>query len=471
MTFLRNSDRRLGESPIGVLVFASILACLFAYWITNPSDLARYMPDTTSYMRFDPYRGAAYPFFLWLSQAIGFDEGGIVHLQLLLFFAGLGWLGLSLMTRVASLTAGIALLIGIGANPLIVQYCFSLITESLFFSSLMTVCGFLLRRGLFESRRCLGAVGALFIWMILIKPVAWAFIAIPVMLIAYMILTRQFRLLIPFIAAMGLMFFAGSAYRFQVHGQWFPGSFLGNQLIGKLAFADFDADQTPYPRSAHHWHTLMKPARDARDDYMETLSMRFIFSLNIYDYLRFQKMPEILQQSSVPPDQHGSALTELAYSIIAQSPEDYAADVWMNWYALWAFSQFQPPELSHRYNRNLDRISPPLPDGIIPYRLGQQNPLVVFGIRSFLGLAFLINMGVLVFFLHRLVIRKQVCQKLLSLATVALMAQGYLLLTALLQAGLIRYAIAVWPIHLLLVIAVLIALFDDLLERQSRTLF
>ena len=308
-------------------------------------------------------------------------------------------------------------------------------------------------------------------WLILIKPVAWAFICIPVILILQFFLarTQPYKQTAALFAGFILIAFSGAAYRYDVHQQWTSGSFLGNQLIGKLAFTEFDPRRSAYPSSAEHWLELMEEPKSLRTEHMDTLNERFIFSLNIYDYLRFRKMPEILAKSGIEEPQHATGSQDLAFSIVRQSPGGYLEDVVLHFWGLWTLGELQSEKVAQNYNAKLSLIEGRLPDEITPYRLEPQSPIAYFTIKGFLLIAAITNIVILFLGLRQLIHRlKPLPETGLSLVVVACMIQSYFLLTALLQAGLMRYAIAAWPLHLVIVVVGTVLFFDYCMSKKTR---
>ena len=189
-------------------------------------------------------------------------------------------------------------------------------------------------------------------------------------------------------------------------------------------------------------------------------AMRFIYSLNIYDYLRFANTPEILERENLEPAQHGPALTALSFSIIKQSPLDYLEEVAMSRYGLWFFGELQSAQFAANYTQLTNELKSSLPKGIQLYQLSGQNTIPLVVIKTFLALSFAINIILLLYALFTLLRGRPINDSLLGATILALMVQGYLLLTALLQAGLIRYAIVAWPLHIVVFVVVAIWTID-----------
>ena len=438
-------------SSILLFFFASAILC---FWLICPVDIQLHMPDTTSYLRFDSYRGAGYPFFLQLIQMLGIQLEQVPIIQSTLFFACLMFLCVQFKHFSGSFLFATALMVGVGMNPAIARYNSTLITESLFFSSLFILIGFLLGR---MNSKILFLIGAFFAWLILIKPVSWAFICIPVLLIWQFTIEKNKPLTkaVVLISGFLIIFSAGTLYRYYHHQEWSAGSFFGNQLSGKLTFSSFEPSGTPYPVAGKYWIELMQPIHQARNEFLQEDYQRFLFALNMYDYLRFSKMPEIIALMDVDKKDEQPALKEMAFSIIKQNPQAYFYDVYLNFYNLWFIGELQSYQNSINYNNQIDLMNKKMGGSIPkPYALNEDNSIVPIIIKPFLLLAFVLNILIILYCIFVFVFRlKAMPEKLNSLFILCCSVQAYFLLTALLQAALTRYALVAWPMHLIVVLA------------------
>ena len=450
-------DYELAKHPLASIILACLSAALCGYWLLYPAQIALLMPDSTSYLDFQDYRGAGYPASLALLKSIGLSIKQIPLIQNLLFFLSLYFLVKAFNKRFHSLGLSIALLIGIGLNPAIVRYNFSIITESLYFASLFIFLGLILKvcykrtsRG--RVRRPLNYVliGLFFAWLILIKPVSWSFIAVPVFIIWQHISLREnvARAMTFLFAGFICMHIAGTAYRYAVHEQFSGGSFFGNQLIGKLAFTPFDPKQTPYPEAGKLWLDIMQPSHEARKK-LDKHNERFLFALNTYDFLRFDNMPAIVE--AMQTEDKNSAQKDLAIAVLKQNPQSYAYDVGLNFINLWTIGELQSKSFSLAYNKKLDQISEEFKDQIPePYYLNEDGSLQVIVIKPLLLLIALLNLITILAGIIYLIRFKPQNTAFNQLFIMACSVNAYFLLTALLQAALTRYAIVAWPMHLIL---------------------
>ena len=469
-------DHELAKHPIAKLIIISLSLALCAYWLLYPAKIALLMPDSSSYIDFQDYRGAGYPAFLALLRFLGLNIEHIPIIQNLLFFIALAFLGISFNNRFKSLGLSLALLIGIGMNPAITRFNFSIITESVYFSSLFIFLGLILRINYKRTssgriKRPLNYVllGVLFAWLVLIKPVSWSFIAVPVFIVWQHLSLRQniARSLTMILFGFICIHILGASYRYTVHEQFSAGSFFGNQLIGKLAFTSFDPNNTPYPEAGKLWLEIMQPSHQARQR-LEKHSEKFLFALNTYDFLRFDNMPDIVE--AMQSDDPKSAQKDLALAVLQQNPKSYAYDVGLNFLNLWAIGELQTKSFSVAYNKKLDHIVANFKDDIPrPYYLNEDGSLQVIIIKPLLALIAILNILLVIIGILYILRLKPQGTAFNQLFIMACSINAYFFLTALLQAALTRYAIVAWPMHLILLFGLIALLRAHLfLPKQIR---
>ena len=455
-------DYELAKHPFATVIILCLSAALCGYWLLYPAQIALLMPDSTSYIEFQDYRGAGYPAFLAFIRLLGFNLEQTVIAQIILFFSSLSFLGNAFNQRFKSLGLSIALLIGIGLNPAIARYNFSIITESVYFSSLFLLLGLTLKccfqrtsRGRIVGASKYVFIGLFFAWLILIKPVSWSLISVPILLIWQHLSLREnaFKVTAFILFGFMLMHIAGIAYRYSVHQQFSGSSFFGNQLIGKLAFTDFNPEMTPYPDAGKVWLDIMKPSHDARKK-LDNHSERFLFALNTYDFLRFDNMPTIVKAMNT--DDKNSAQKDLALAVLKQNPQNYAYDVALNFFNLWTIGELQRKSFSQTYNQKLNQITDEFKDKIPkPYYLNADGSLQVILIKPLLAFIALLNIFIILIGTFNALRLKAQSPEFTHLFIMACTVNAYFLLTALLQAALTRYAIVAWPMHLILLFGVI----------------
>ncbi|MFT5110871.1 MAG: hypothetical protein ACI8P9_000180 [Parasphingorhabdus sp.] len=447
---MQDLDRKFATSPLTNWALVIIALAIALYWSVNPSDIPLQSPDSTSYIRFDDYRGAGYPALLallhWLTGSLDY----IVELQLLLVVLSTAFLAIRFTAFCGSAIAGLILLLTITMNPFFMRYCFSILSEALFFSSLMLFLAIAVERNRPASRTFI-LLGMCLAWLVLIKPVAWAFISIPVLLAVHSFLRyRQFvRPILTFSMGVILIIALGAMYRHSVHGVYSPGSFLGNQLAGKLIFAEFDAKDIRYPEAGQKWLNYMEIPKQVRTEAFQDLDEKFLFSINIYDYIRFVKSPHIV--AAAGPGDQSVIQGELARSILFQDPGAFVEDVGLQLYGLWTMATLQPAGLVERYMEKVSIYQPRMPVGVTLYAINGRVGWMVIALKGgFYLLCGLSLACILAGLYHWLVRRKAMNQTASMLFYLSAAIHSYYLLVATFQAALPRYLFAGWPILVML---------------------
>lgn len=112
-------------------------AAFFIFFLLHPLSEPLLQPDSNSYLIFSPFRTGGYPFFLSTLKSLAGEASGYVPIQLGLYAVAVLILGhviwRHLDTLVAALLAEIALLF----NPLVNAVHFTILTDSLFISTMV----------------------------------------------------------------------------------------------------------------------------------------------------------------------------------------------------------------------------------------------------------------------------------------------------------------------------------------------
>ena len=78
-------DYELAKHPFATIIILCTSAALCGYWLLFPAQIALLMPDSTSYIEFQDYRGAGYLFFLAICRFLGFCIEQITTIQTVVF--------------------------------------------------------------------------------------------------------------------------------------------------------------------------------------------------------------------------------------------------------------------------------------------------------------------------------------------------------------------------------------------------
>ncbi|MBT5031976.1 MAG: hypothetical protein HOM55_06745 [Proteobacteria bacterium] len=428
---------------------------IIGYWCLNSPDISSMVPDSSSYLEFQPFRGAGYPLFLDAVRLFDNDLSSIQYWQLGLLIISLGMLAYSFATFSGSAFVAFAIMIGAGLHPQYIRYCFTVLSEPLFFASLNILIALQMRQN-FDTKRYWFCTGALLAWLILIKGVAWALVCVPVVVLINQLLSRDsdickpiFKHLVVLLIGFTLITSAGMVYRFAHHGTVKAEPFLGNQLIGKMSLTEVNPAETSFPKSVELWQQEMAPVIQAKNKgFSDDWDEQFLFSLNYYDYLRFVGAEDMLAVS-------GSKLgrlefqSQLASELLLIAPDAYFKDVAINFYALWTQGQLQTRAFAKQYNAQLDNLPTAPSNTLPPYYLNETGQIAAYVIKPFLTLTFFINALCLLYGLGFWLRKNAIPKPVMPLFITCLTIQAYYLLVALLQAALVRYMIPMWPLLLI----------------------
>jgi hypothetical protein len=455
VSYLWELDKRVAQNRLYPFALGALGLLIFCYWSINPSNISPLVPDSSSYLEFQAFRGAGYPILLDALRLLDPDLIGISYYQLGMLIISLCLLANSARCFSGSALAGVAILIGAGLYPLYIRYCFTVLSEPLFFASLNVFFAIQLRKN-FDSILYWSATGAMLAWLILIKGAAWALVCVPISILIHQLLHRTGHRLVSFCryTACILIGFAiisggGLIHRYSHHQTTKTESFLGNQLIGKFSLTLIDPLKTSYPESVRLWQQELAPAIQVKNKYFsDNWEYQFLFSLNYYDYLRVNKVDQMLELSgdnlSRPVFQ-----SRLATELLSLATKEYIKDVAVNFFALWVRGELQTSAFAKQYNDQLNIAAEFIPHTQAPYYLNESEQVAAYVIKPFLYFSLLLNIAWLLYGIRCWLVNKIIPSQIMPMFVIALAIQSYFLLVALLQAGLVRYMIPMWPLLLL----------------------
>lgn len=455
VSYLWDLDRRAARYHLYPLVLGLLGLCVFSFWYAVPPNIPSLVPDSSSYLNFQAFRGAGYPLFLDAIRLFDRELIGIQYYQLGLLISSLCFLGYSVRCFTDSAIAGVLIVIGAGLHPLYIRYCFTVLSEPLFFSSLNVFVAFQLRRNL-NSKFYWAATGALLAWLVLIKGAAWALLCVPAVMLLNQIFQKNkptskpiFRNVVFLLTGFAIVTSSGMIYRYANHGTTATESFMGNQLVGKFSLMSVDPQKTSYPVPIKYWQQELADTIEVKNKYFsDNWDYQFLFSLNYYDYLRFRQADKMLELS-------GSNLSRpdfqsrLASELLMLATREYLKDVAVNFYVLWTQGELQTPAFAAQYNDQLNITSELMPNSQSPYYLGESGQTAAYIIKPFLYFSFLLNIAYIFYGVRYWLRAKEIPSHITPLFVIAVAIQSYYLLVALLQAGLVRYMMPIWPLLLL----------------------
>jgi len=453
---LENSSRR----PSVLLLWALAIAGLVLVVVRGPPAPVLH-PDTPGYLDWAAHRPPLYPLALAAWQALFGSIETIGYAQVAILSAALAWLATEIFRVTGSRVAGALLIVSVLGRANLVGWTFAVLTDGPFACCVLLLAASLLRYAREPSPRTLALASAIIGLGIGLRPVAWCLVpALPLTL--WLVgpaspgRRRIAAALIPVIAFSCLWWGVQRAH----HADSPPRSHGRHSLMGKVAFIRAAPAGGRFAAIADHIAEQMEPARRV-DLELDSLAARFHWRAPVYDVLRFEVLREPLETASrstgIAPDWIGG---EVAFDIIRAEPGQYLYDVFLNAYAMWS-----PPNL-------LTTAQASSLGAIFAAHSGLDRPLtgrhwlVIVPFKLFYLAAFVCSLVVVGLALWRR-LRGQCCEPLIAvLAVLSTATHAYVVTVALVQAGLSRYALMVWPLQVLLVVCLAAAFVAR--RRQAR---
>jgi hypothetical protein len=249
---------------------------------------------------------------------------------------------------------------------------------------------------------------------------------------------------LPYLATLGLGMIAYHAE----HGLWRTETFVGRTLLGKAA-AIVDANPTENePKIIRSIAAAVAPDR-AVIDRAPTVFDRFRLIVPYYDLWRYGTVSTIVAGQADIPKGDIVALDRrmeaVALEVIAAAPAAYFADVALNYGALWWLPDAMTQAQLARFRAFVAALEP-LPDlGRYPAWHRDHSDAVIWALHGFMATAFAVSLwwG---FYLIASIVRGTPLPPLARMGVVAaILVHASFLLTAAVEAGLPRYAWALWP--------------------------
>jgi len=425
--------------------------------------------DSASYLELSPRRTTGYPLFLALLRQLS-DGLHVVQLaQVWLFSASLALLGHALVRCLHSPQRATLALLAIAANPFLAKYHFQILTESVF-SSLGVAIVALLALCLESPRTArLCALGAAIAAAIAVRPVGWAFVPTPPLLL--LLGWRRFggarlrTLVAPLgvIAALGAVEMGAAR---ALHGD-------ARTSVGPVTFFAKSAlirVPEPAPFSAGHPYRPVWDAVEALAPLRKLIAEApalggRIYLLEHYEVAlqHFWALPLLEEAARAGGESLDAVRSVIAWARMRRAP---AESLWLaavEWWGLWTpYSAFHPWN-APRINAYLESRQPlPVLSQGAPGPLHARNAALVTVPVMLAALAG--TLATMMWGGVRLA-RGVSLEPAAALALLcALAVHGHLLLVAFTGIGIPRYALATWPMLMVWAIAT-----SALLKRKPRT--
>ncbi len=435
------------------LPYVLVALALLPWMLWTTPEMTLLQPDSSSYMSFDSVRSAGYPVFIDAVQRIGIPIAKIGYPQVALFVLSLLFLGYALASTTSSWFLSALAVFAAGGNPILNQYHFVVLTESIFVSATVAICAAIVLSIYAYRERWIWLLAGLIGLAVVVRPVGYAFV--PVLLLVAVahgcqreLHVKRFLLaaLLPVVAFIGLERAAHWAY----HGED-RSSLMGLHLFAKAGMVEAPT-ANPYssddPRSPV-WQALehdLEPVRRVIREAPEFgVRLYLLTAYEVFTQYRFGReviLPASRQLAIPPPE----VMQQVGLARLAQAPMAYVWLVWQHYRGLWTLYAASHPSTSKAANAYIQELRPlPLvePDD----RLNAPVPasrLARFVQPVFLAV-WLTTLAVPIAALVQLIRRRALSPELSVTAILALMINGNFLLVALFGVSTLRYTIAMWP--------------------------
>jgi hypothetical protein len=416
-------------------------------------------PDSPTYLGWAAFRSIGYPLFLSGVEA-SFGLAALPVIQALLFFVALLALGRSLVGTFGSRALAGAVVLAIGLNPELAKYHALVLTESL--SMTLTVLAFALLADYLRTARavllvaCAVLVGA----AASVRPSLGVLVWVPVAAALLRGVPRWRHVAIAVLALAIVVGATGIVDRIRLARAGGPANeILAQTLIGKVAPLIDEGIQSAHPGFARSLAEAAAPLRRIEQEF-PSWDLVYMARGPFYDHARFVVVPAVLAEERVPAAEVPAVELTLARETIAQRPLGYLRDCAINFYALWTLPDLKLPGAAAAAARVADELE-------AGYGVRIETParpvVVALAVRVCLAAVFLGGLWFALRFLARSG-REDPATILGGLAFLAVLTVFGA--TAALQAGLPRYALACWPLQMVVLGAAASAALSGLRRRQ-----
>jgi len=324
--------------------FMSVTILFFLLHKLSPGNAPLIEPDSETYINFSPWRTAGYPAFLWLIRNMGLSLNAVVISQIALFAIALEYLYHTLDSHLRPRWLIFAALIAVSLNPAIIQFHFSIMTESLFITALLWflsgMIGVLTRPSWRHFLILSIATGG----AIVVRPVGYSLVPVLAIAAAAAIWNdrdRSIALGLAAIVPLSLLILASAGISSAVHGKA-QTSLAPQQLFSKSMLVS--AGPSPYllndPRAAMWAFAEARGAlpRTYLDQAPEVVRQQLLgpyenFFANPFFHQAILPAAKLASANGAATPQ--TVVLDVALDRLMAAPIGYAAIAWEDFYGLW----------------------------------------------------------------------------------------------------------------------------------------
>ncbi len=445
-------DQNLSKRPLLWEWILITFASAIFFWIKF-KGVAIMAPDSFGYVDFSPLRTMGYPSFLFLIHEITNDHSLVPLIQLLFYYGGVLWVSINFSRFFNTYFGGAIFLILFIFNVEIIKNCFYILTESLSTSIVLFIIAILIK---FTKKPTISLMISISLFVglsIFVRPSSYSYLSL-IFLIPFFYFSwfkKNFILkLLSIIGPMAAVFILSGSIQYFKNGFFASQSFLGLNLIGKVLLVAREDSPSSEPAVMKEIDHFASPIRSMIEE-TNSLQFKYILVTNYYDQLRYNerhRLERVIKDDSIPP---GTIFCTVALDAIKAQPILYAKDVCINFYALLFLSDLVTCKENMEFQKILKKHTPLPYIKELPFRprtdsyKGTSCDFLIWALRLTLGLAFLSSVIATGTSIYQRFQKKEISSVLIFSCFSGVLVHTHYLLVSLLQSGIPRYALVIWP--------------------------
>jgi len=425
-----------------------------SYYLITPSGVPLLMPDSNSYINFDPGRPIGYPVALAVTKFVTGDYSNIRYVQILIFCFTTGLLGMAIWRFSQSLILALIAQLGIFAYPGPISLAQSMIADSLSASVIMLLVCTLFYFFLNPSLKRYALICGVAAVSITLRPVNIALVTVPVILAVTCRkkICEQIGIIASVCVAIILVGIEITPIAGRlIHGNFETSTPLARGLFQKAIFMDPRPDNSPHKEcDASYIESITGPI----NAYLQTVpvEMRSLMRFQYSQIIRFSSILPGLESRHRESSDYNSDKVLMCYTLerFREDPMSVVRQSVAEYWNLISNYTFITRQERNRYLSFLAMhppVLPPMNEGPdAPFDPPKGRPILIIAALKVVQLLTTIVTAVLAAATLARFPSVALSDHWLVAGLVALAAQSLLATTAVVEMAQARYFFPVWPL-------------------------